>query len=263
MFFRVLISVLFISYAQHVQAQLSYVKDSLEQKIDLIKQNLNIDISYDSGVIDTWQSVNYDVCDPASLPIYLDILLKEYLKYPAGYFSKVGIHTIVLTNNLKFEGQARAAVPDPYKSQLYLSVNGAYGTSSDSYLIHVMHHELQHCTEHAIWKDMMYDWQDWMLLNTTGFKYGNGGASVYKDATENNVDVYSAVNPQKGFINLYSLTGDEEDRAEMMAYIFTDTERPMLQEILKKDAVLRRKIDVLKKLINSFTGKPFLVFPIL
>jgi hypothetical protein len=108
---------------------------------------------------------------------------------------------------------------------------------------------------------MTYDWCDWMLLNTEGFNYGCGGASAYADAIERYIDVYSPTNPRKGFVNLYSLTGDEEDRAELLAYILTDFERPMLISLLKKDEILKQKIEALRSLLNSFTGEPFLVFP--
>jgi hypothetical protein len=84
---------------------------------------------------------------------------------------------------------------------------------------------------------------------------------VYPNSTKKYVDVYSPTNPEKGFINLYSLTGDEEDRAEILAYLLTDFERPMLLSLLKKDEILNRKIEALTTLLNTFIGEPFLTFP--
>src|SRR5438045_3708556 len=95
-------------------AQLDVKADSLKQMIDRVRQELQVDISYQPNVEDTWQSVKYDACSVQSMISYLDLLLKEYTKYPAGYFIKAGIHKFVLISNLKFNGQARAAVPDPY-----------------------------------------------------------------------------------------------------------------------------------------------------
>lgn len=228
--------------------------EKLHEKIDRVALKLGVKIILNSDACDTWNAVTYDeeTAEPV-LSYYLDLLRREYTKYPSGFLPQADVQTLVLTKNLKFSGQSRAAVPDPYKKQLFLSVDGAYGISSERYLVHVMHHELHHCTEYSIWKSMAYDWSDWILLNEDGFCYGNGGASAYTDYINKGTDFYTPSNPQKGFINRYSLTGDEEDRAELMAFIMTDFERPLIVRLYRDDEIIRKKTAMLIGLLSEFT----------
>lgn len=226
----------------------------LINKIKAIKKTLNVEIVFDCEVEDSWKSVTYETkVERGALLRYLSLLLMEYSKYPDGYLNKVNVTTLVLGNNLKLSGQSRAAIPDPYKKQMFLSVNGAYGIASTRYLAHVMHHELHHCMEYTLWKSMTYDWNEWILLNGDGFCYGNGGASAYTEYISKGTDFYSPINPKKGFVNLYSITGDEEDRAELVAFMMTDTERPLLMGLYKKDVIIKKKADMVLKLLSDFT----------
>jgi len=204
---------------------------------------------------DTWGAVDYQLnFDERRLIRYMDLLIHEYCKYPETYLVRSGVETIVLTTDLKYKDQPRAAIPDPYKKQLFLSVNGAYVLPSERYLRHVLHHELQHCAEFMLWRSMTYDWPEWSDLNDTTFCYGEGGETIYRSGQVRSQDYYSASNPIPGFINLYSLTGDEEDRAEVLAYLMTDEERPMLMTLLTKDTILVSKIQLLQNLLNQHTG---------
>jgi len=223
-----------------------------------IENDYGIDIIYDMAVQDTWSSVYYDICDSEEdLTRYMNILSDEISKYPYDYFELIGISQLVLGNNLAFSNQARAAIPDPYASTLYYSINGAYGAQDEIYLTHVFHHELHHCTEYSIWGDMYFDWDDWMLLNIDGFVYGDGGASTYADTV---TDYYSPGHPAEGFVNLYSMSGDEEDRCEIVAFIMTDAESAQVLELCKTDARLDKKVEMLRELFNALTGVDIL-FP--
>lgn len=227
-----------------------------ENKIQSINEALQIELLFDCFAPDSWNSLTYNSVDPKEpkFNLYLELLLKEYKKYPSGYLPNSSITKIVLVKDLKFKGQSRAAVPDPNRQQLFLSINGAFGISSQRYLSHVMHHELHHCTEYTLWKSMTYDWCEWIELNKGDFEYGDGGASAYAEYVNKGTDFYSPGNPYPGFINRYAMTGDEEDRAELMAFIMTDAERPMLESFLRKDAILKRKIDLLKSLLENFSN---------
>lgn len=237
--------------------------DRLVCMVEDVSHTLNITIQLDhEAVRDSWNAVCFDnngITEKHTLR-YLELLKREFLKYPPSYLQKVGAETIILGHNLRFNNQPRAAVPDPFRKQLFLSMNGAFGISSERYLVHVMHHELHHCTEYSIWRNMTFDWSDWMLLNEEGFCYGNGGASVYLDYEKSKTDFYSPVNPKRGFVNLYSLTGDEEDRAELIAFIMNDHERAVIKNLCTKDEILSKKMALLLKLITDHTHRDF-VFP--
>jgi len=228
--------------------------DQLVDENDYIRsvgKKLGVTITYNTKVNDSWNGVTYKNCKIADVVKYVKLLEYEFAKYPQGYIERSLVNTIVLGNDIAYNRQYRAGVPDPYKKVLFLSVNGAYGDASDEYLIHCMHHELVHCTDVAIWNDMYYDWPEWAKLNTKGFKYGNGGASTYDDSE---TDYISPVHPQKGFINRYQMSGDEEDRAEMMAFWMSDIERPDIESLLKTDPIIKQKFELLKATYEKVAG---------
>lgn len=228
--------------------------ESLQCKIEEVSNALGVTIMVNFPVADSWGSVSYNPrAGNEELMRYLELLEKEFSKYPEGYLDQSQAHTIILGKDLTFCGQPRAAIPDPYKKQLFLSVNGAFRIKSERYLAHVMHHELHHLTEFSMWNNMTFDWHEWILLNGDGFCYGRGGAEAYAEYMAKGTDFYSPNNPHQGFINLYSLTGDEEDRAELMAFIMTDYERPFVEELLQKDVILREKSRLLARLLKDFS----------
>ena len=236
------------------QSAIAKNNEGLSCKLEEVSHYLQVKVVLEQGIHDTWNSVTYDIrIDERVAMYYLNLVMKEYCKYPEGYLQKANINTIVITRNLKFNDQPRAAIPDPLRKQLYLSVNGAFVVASERYLTHVMHHELHHCTEHAIWSSMTFDWHDWMILNGDGFCYGDGGESAYRTFMKDGVDYYSPSNPHHGFINRYSMTGDEEDRAEIMAFIMTDRELESFIGLYKKDQTIRNKTKLLFKLIHDFS----------
>jgi hypothetical protein len=178
------------------------------------------------------------------------LLNNEFTKYPNGYFEKVGVSTIALCSHLDYRKQSRAAIPDPYKHTLYLAIDGAYGDSSDTYLIHVMHHELNHCTEYALWEDMNYRWQQWRKINSCLFRYKGAGEMAYHHLT---IDWYSMNHPKRGFINLYSTTAQEEDRSEIVADIMSDIERKYIIQYCEKDKKLREKVTLIIGKLNEIS----------
>lgn len=209
----------------------------------------------DMGITDTWKKVSYGPADNnEETDRYKSLLIRELSSYPDGYLMKASLRRIVLGRDLAFNSGYRAAVPDPYRHTMYLSVNGSYGESSLSYLIHVLHHELHHLVEYAVWKNMYFNWAEWNNLNPEGFSYSRTGAGDYR-ITE--PDYYTVTHPLNGFLNLYSMMGGEEDRCELMAFIMSERERHKLLKFYRGDSILRRKIIFLSGFVNNFAGVRF------
>jgi len=207
--------------------------------IDEVKDALGVEIITDTTFHGTWTSVSYDkIQDTVRIINYLNLLLVEYGKYPKGYLHNVSVEKIILCDNLIYYGQKRAAIPDPYKKALYLEIDS---NNTKNYLIHVMHHELHHCTEYSLYNDMYYKWEEWEKINISNFKYGKGGGSAYEGSNKK-IDWYDMSHPVEGFVNLYSTTGEEEDRSEIVALIMNDDERYLLFKYCKDDLRLRRKV---------------------
>lgn len=88
---------------------------------------------------DSYGLLVYDVnYSDSELDSYRTILQTEMAKYPRGYWIKARAERVVLVKNLRniaLSGQYVAAVPDPFQSVLYLSINGVggcYGRISNS-----------------------------------------------------------------------------------------------------------------------------------
>lgn len=195
---------------------------SLTEIKSRFQQELSLQIITDEKTDHTWPDVTYDLCtDSTEIFNYLSLLYQEYKKYPPGFFEKIRIKKIIVCKNLALRDQYRAAIPDPKKNSVVLSLNGQKGIFTEYYLTYVMHHELHHCTEFSLWKSMIYKWPEWNKLNSKNFKYQKGGSVAYKK--ENTaVNWLGSTHPHEGFINLYSTTGPEEDRSELMAMLMTE-----------------------------------------
>jgi hypothetical protein len=102
------------------------------------------------------------------------------------------------------------------------------------------------------WKD-----PDWAAFNTDSFAYGTGGADMYGTG-----DVYSYVHPEAGFLNLYSTSGVEEDKAEIFATLFVKSEYDSLTNFIQNDTILLKKkmymTDFLNKKDSNFTKDYFI-----
>lgn len=225
--------------------------ESVDTYLARLESKLDVKIIYKKKVKDTWDKSTYQIpTNKAHLMTYLRLIEQEYSKYPVGYLKKARAGILVLTKNFAFDKNKQAAMPDPYGNRLYLAHKYSNKLYSETYLIHVLHHELHHNTEYVIWKNQYYKWPKWYALNKPEFKYGSGGIAAYSDRSTN---YYKMDNPIPGFVNLYSALGQEEDRSEIFALMMSDIERPILNKICKEDPVVRAKVKVMAKLIDDFT----------
>ncbi|TGM97899.1 LIC13305 family lipoprotein [Leptospira yasudae] len=182
--------------------------------------------------------VTYDLSMEAELSNYKNLLRVELEKYPRGYWIKAKAERVVLVKNLLVNGQLWSALPDPYQKTLFLSVNA--GGLNDEYRIHVIHHELNHNMDFARLGDMKATEQEWTLLNTNGFQYGNGGTSAYANP---GIPWSALTNPQPGFVDLYSTLAQEEDRSELVAILLgVPAEYTTLQNICNTDPIVVSKV---------------------
>ncbi len=118
------------------------------------------------------------------------------------------------------------------------------GSSSKNYLRKVIHHEFYHIID--FYDDgHLYQDERWAALNSRDFKYGTGGRNAQGDkATSVFADKYP------GFLNHYSTTGVEEDKAEIFANLIVDTAH--VEARADKDEVIRLKAERMKALVSDF-----------
>lgn len=175
---------------------------------------------------------------------YAEVVAKELALYSAEFMKKVRIQRVVVCKDLDFNGQSRNAVPDYEHGTLYLEGEG--GMYALDYMRLVIHHELFHIVDYRD-DGVLYDDTEWKKLNLPGFSYGRGGIAA-RDATASLAETASA-----GFLNAYSKSGVEEDKAEVFAYLMVDA--ATLTERCKSDPVLAKKTQRMKELCQKFCAQ--------
>ena len=186
--------------------------------------------------------------DEAHLRLYLRIFREEFGKYPPPFVRATGLKSIVLVQEIKVGDDARGAVPDfpnhavwhdPYKGQ-----------HDEMYQRHVIHHEFFHLADHALQGSVYKTDPYWASLNRPDFRYGGGGH------TARTSDQFGVTNREPGFVNRYSTSGLEEDRAEIFASMWIPMEANLLEQRSRSDAILRGKIHRMRGMFKYFSVDP-------
>jgi hypothetical protein len=173
---------------------------------------------------------------------YVPLLTTELNLYPPGFVAKTKLKRITLCRELSFGGQRRTAVPDFEHDVLYLDV--ARESKKPLYLTEVFHHEFFHIVDLRD-DGKLYADERWAKLNRDDFAYGTGGKNAQDFS-----DTSLLTDKYPGFLNHYSTTGVEEDKAELFANLIVEPEYVARQAA--KDAVLQAKIECLKDELRSF-----------
>jgi hypothetical protein len=205
-------------------------------------------IVLDDPPASTWPGVNFQIIGntaPDVVQHYLQTLGDEMSKYPPAFLQRSGLRTIAVVKNLSFEGQERAALPDPYRGVLYLD---ALCASHDRiYERHVIHHEFFHYVQAVRTGDFYSKDATWSGFNPPEFRYGAGGARA------RDPKVTPLTHPAPGFVNLYSQSALEEDMAEVFAVLRVPEERKQVERWARTDAILRQKMDYLEAFFEEWS----------
>ncbi len=212
-----------------------------------LEKRYGIAIDYPTAPPFEWGSVTFENLtekDAAELRKYAFILASEFNKYPKSYVAKVGLRRIALVKNLALDKVEIAASPDYKKDVLYLDIFG--GKTTEAYRRHVIHHEFYHLTEEQLNGDAFFRDPEWAALNDPDFAYGKGGITARgRDETALN-------NPRRGFINKFSMSGLEEDKAEIYAALFVGDERKKILKMADDDPIILSKIGLMKEALQKW-----------
>jgi hypothetical protein len=192
----------------------------------------------------TWKGDGYVVTGkPATadqLKTYEAIFNKEWALYPPTYIRKAKLDRIVFAAALSVDGQARAAVPAFDGNTMYY--DPALGSYSPHYQRLVVHHEFFHMVDQRM--RLLYRDAEWSKLNPVRFKYGSGGALMQTSGVGELTDKIP------GFLTPYGTSAIEEDKAELFAHLIVDG--TFVRKVALKDAILKRKIALLKQRLERF-----------
>ncbi len=190
----------------------------------------------------SWGLIEGTAAEAADLKRYESLFCQEFKLYPKSFVAKSRLRRVVLCQNLMFAGQRRYAIPDFEHDAYYLDV----GTSEQSaiYLRKVIHHDFFHLVDYRD-DGLLYEDERWKELNPVDFKYGTGGAAALGIANTGEL-----TDKFPGFLNHYSTTGVEEDKAEVFAHLIVSSH--IVASRIESDPVLSEKVARIKALVHAF-----------
>ena len=241
-----------LTLALSCQIQFSYAQDyeTIEKICSNIEKKYSIKIYFDEFPSTSWK-IDYALAtkqDYKKLQRYILSFDNEFKKYPNKFFKKTKLFAVVFVKSLAFQKQLRTAIPDYGREILVLDF--IRGEHNDIHQKHVMHHEFYHMIEEELNNDPYWKDPNWKKLNEPGIQYGQGGKTV-----QNNSNMYLFTHPGKGFVNLYSKSAIEEDKAEIFAALFLKEEYERLIKWTKEDRVLYNKTKYMKNFLRGLDSK--------
>ena len=192
------------------------------------------------------KSLSFDIeGDPPTktdLDCYCPILFMEFWIYGKSFIKASKLKRIILLHNISYtnsEGtQDRAGCPE---YDLTRSLTFAIREKNLAYIRIVLHHEFFHFIDYA--DDQDFNDDGWSELNQKGFEYGEGGDTEREwIKLEKNV---------MGFINHYSTSALEEDRAEIYQYLMSCPD----EALNNNDIIVSKKAKRMQNFLNEFDSK--------
>ena len=181
-------------------------------------------------------------CENEDLDMFIPLFFLEFLIYPKSFIKNSKIKQIIFVHDIQFTtpfySQERAGCPEYQQTK---SLILAAAERNFLYIRIVMHHEFFHYVDWI--DDNSYEDEVFEKLNEPNFKYGNGG--------EFEREWIKLDKGTKGFINHYSTTGLEEDRAEIYQYLIGDPD----EALNNKDEIVRKKVKRIQEFVNKFDPK--------
>ncbi len=144
-------------------------------------------------------------CTSGELDRYTGLFAEEFGLYPPDVIRRAQLERVVLCKDLSYGGQLRGAIPDFESKTLYL--DAVRGDFNPTYQRKVIHHDFFHMIDYRDDGNLYAD-KEWEKLNPAGFHYGTGGANAQDDSMSSVL-----TDRWPGFLNSYSKTGVEEDKA--------------------------------------------------
>ena len=218
------------------------IYNKIEKLLHELFSRLNIDLNIPSSKF-YFSCPSFDLeCEPATnadLDCYTPLLFMEFWIYGKSFIKKSNLKRINLVHNISYINseytQDREGCPEYETSK---SITFATHERNFAYIRIVLHHELFHYIDYA--DDFSYDDDGWEKLNYKGFEYGEGGDSER--------EWIKLEKHQRGFINHYSTTALEEDRAEIYQYLISCPD----EALNNNDIIVSKKAKRIKEFLNNF-----------
>jgi hypothetical protein len=207
-----------------------------DYQIEIVTSGIRFPLRTLHGVIQG-RNANRD-----ELQDYVQIFTSEFALYPLDVVRRSQLKTVVLCCDLTLDGHPQGGFPEYEHATLFLNIDS--GLYDKTYLRRAVHHEFFHVIDYLD-DGNVYEDERWARLNPPKFGYGGGGRSA-RDLPE----TLLLTDKFPGFLNHYSTTGVEEDKAELFANLIVDVDH--VEDRAKQDPVLQDKVKLLKALLERF-----------
>ena len=204
----------------------------------LLEQDLGVSVLYARGPV---RQIDFSAgaISPREGDRALFFLLPELRRHSREFLQAARLKNVLL-------GTALSAGNLPGGGIVGLTVAGqtffvADVRAREPVLRHVFHHELYHLADSLLSSD-----PEWEGLNPAGFAYDRKDA-VKMDPSGSMID-----RTRFGFISRYATFSAGEDKAELFAFLVTDTRT--VRELASRDSVLRRKVSLLEARVTEKAG---------
>lgn len=204
--------------------------------IEIVAAEQKFQVRVSDGTIRGMKVDRKDISDFSAL------FAAEFSLYPPDLVRRTKLKRIILCADLSFAGEELAGLADSEHDELYLDIG--YASEDEPYLRETIHHEFFHIIDYQ-YDGSGDDDNRWASLNSANFKYGNGGKSALHLP-----DTCDLSTEFPGFLNHYSTTAVEEDKAEVFANLIVNF--AYVEARCKKDRVLRAKVRRMKDLLARF-----------
>jgi hypothetical protein len=203
------------------------------QGVDLMCATRPFSLHLGNGVVEG------DPASPAALARATRIVDSELARYAPDLLHRAGLGRVLFTATLREGGRAIPSLPN-CAGTLLLDVD-----APDAFLRRLVHHEVFHFIDLADDGVVRHD-PRWESLNERFFVYGDGGRSTRDPRGATLTDTLP------GFLNAYSLSGVEEDKAEVFSFLMTSPRE--VERIAKDDVVLTNKTVLLREQLAHLAG---------
>lgn len=217
-----------------------YSPDECKTEFEGISSTYSIDIVTDvsSLAFPTYHGmINGRQASTKAIADYSPLFNQEFASYPLSLVKRMGLKRVVMCKELSYGGQLRTGVPDFEHNALYLDV--ACAIYDRTFLRKIIHHETFHVIDYKA--GQFGSDERWSRLNPPSFRYVNGGHRAHESLLTDDVP---------GFLNHYSTTAVEEDKAEVFANMMV--EPAYIAKRIQTDSVLRAKVSRMREQLITF-----------
>ncbi|MBI4243897.1 MAG: hypothetical protein HY606_07390 [Planctomycetes bacterium] len=229
--------------------------DELEAKIKKLEDKFRLKILYKGVPAPTGESYVIEegsgMEDNARVSKVLSGIDVAFSRYPLELIKLAGISSIAVVK--KLEGPERVApeMADYGNHVLYFNCSiVAFDPIQNKidyvlFWTYIAHHGFGHMIDYAIKGASSSDDAEWKKLNDSGVDYGSGAWGVKEH------DAMCFVHPAKGFVNKYSMSSMQEDKAEIFTSLFMREIYLRVSEWAVSDKALERKLNYMKGLLSA------------